>query len=102
MFRSLLEMIVYVYLLYFRFVVTNRNWTFLTAREMLEIYYIYSNPPCQLSLWEETEEPGENPRLSVECWQTLPTCDQMFDTGLEPMTSVVGGRRLDDWATKAQ
>ena len=26
----------------------------------------------------------------------------MFDTGLEPMTSVVGGRRLDDWATKVQ
>ena len=24
----------------------------------------------------------------------------MFDTGLEPMTSVVGGRRLDDWATE--
>ena len=23
----------------------------------------------------------------------------MFDTGLEPMTSGVGGRRLDDWAT---
>ena len=27
-----------------------------------------------------------------------PTCDQMHDTGLEPMASVVGGRRLDDWA----
>ena len=25
----------------------------------------------------------------------------MFDTGLDPMTSVVGGRRLDDWATEA-
>ena len=24
------------------------------------------NPPCQLSLWEETGVPGENPRLSVE------------------------------------
>ena len=23
----------------------------------------------------------------------------MFDTGLEPLTSVVGGRRLHDWAT---
>ena len=58
-------------------------------------------PPCQLSLWEETGEPGENPRLSAECWRTLPTCDQMFDTGFEPMTSVVGGRRLDGWATEA-
>ena len=41
----------------------------------------------------------ENPRLSAECWRTLPFCGQMFDTGLKPMTSVVGGRRLDDWAT---
>ena len=24
------------------------------------------NPPCQLSLWEETEVPGENPRLAAE------------------------------------
>ena len=23
----------------------------------------------------------------------------MFDTGVEPTTSVVGGRRLDDWVT---
>jgi hypothetical protein len=27
---------------------------------------VYPNPPCQLSLWEETEAPGENPRLSAE------------------------------------
>ena len=27
---------------------------------------INPNPPCQLSLWEETGEPGENPRLSAE------------------------------------
>jgi hypothetical protein len=25
-----------------------------------------SNPPCQLSLWEETGVPGGNPRLSAE------------------------------------
>ena len=24
---------------------------------------VYPNPPCQLSLWEETGAPGENPRL---------------------------------------
>ena len=24
------------------------------------------NPPCQLSLWEETAIPGENPRPSAE------------------------------------
>ena len=28
---------------------------------------INPNPPSQLSLWEEIGEPGENPRLSVEC-----------------------------------
>ena len=27
---------------------------------------VYRNPPCQLSLWEETGAPGENPRLSAE------------------------------------
>ena len=27
---------------------------------------VYANPPCQLSLWEETGAPGENPRLSAE------------------------------------
>ena len=45
---------------------------------------INPNPPCQLSLWEETGEPRENPRLSAEC-------DQMLDTGIEPIR----------WATKA-
>jgi hypothetical protein len=29
------------------------------------------NPPCQLSLWEETGVPGENPRLSAERWLLL-------------------------------
>ena len=24
----------------------------------------------------------------------------MLDTGIKPVTSVVGGRRLDDWATE--
>ena len=28
-------------------------------------------PPRQLSLWEETGVPGENPRLSAERWPTL-------------------------------
>ena len=28
---------------------------------------INSNPPWQLTLWEEAGEPGENPRLSAEC-----------------------------------
>ena len=29
-------------------------------------YTVYPNPPSQLSLWEETGVPGENPRLSAE------------------------------------
>jgi hypothetical protein len=33
--------------------------------------YVYPNPPWQLSLWEETGAPGENPRLSAERWLTL-------------------------------
>jgi hypothetical protein len=32
---------------------------------------VYPNPPCQLSLWEETGATGENPRLSAERWLTL-------------------------------
>jgi hypothetical protein len=27
--------------------------------------YVYPNPPCQVSLWEETGAPRENPRLSA-------------------------------------
>ena len=41
---------------------------------------ILTHPVDQLSLWEEIGEPGENPRLSAECWRTLPMCDQIFDT----------------------
>ena len=73
----------------------------LIKQSIFTVFLINPNPPCQLSLREENGEPGENPRLSAEFWQTLPTCDQMIDTVLEPMTSVVGGRRLDDWATEA-
>jgi hypothetical protein len=31
----------------------------------LPLTYVF-NPPCQLSLWEETGVPGENPRLLAE------------------------------------
>ena len=56
-------------------------------------YFLTTNPypPCELCLWEETGEPGENPWLSAEyvnIFTTLPTSNQMFATGLEPMTSV--------------
>jgi hypothetical protein len=43
------------------------------------------NSPCQHSLWEETGAPGENPRLSVECWLTLFTW--VSTARMEPMTS---------------
>jgi hypothetical protein len=32
---------------------------------------VYPNPHCQLSLWEETGAPGENPQLSAKRWLTL-------------------------------
>ena len=35
----------------------------------LEVYLpLKPNPPCQISLWEETGVPGENLRLSAERW----------------------------------
>jgi hypothetical protein len=37
----------------------------------LNCIYPNPHPPCQLSLWEETGAPGENPRLSAERWVTL-------------------------------
>ena len=36
-----------------------------TVFSSLFLLTISPNPPCQLSLWEETG--GENPRLSAEC-----------------------------------
>ena len=33
-----------------------------------KIIYLLFIPPSQLSLWEETGVPGENPRLSAERW----------------------------------
>ena len=33
---------------------------------LLSYNYVYPNPACQLSLWEETGGRGENPRLSAE------------------------------------
>ena len=41
-------------------------WQYLSYTDNLMA--IKPNPPCQLSLWEETGVPGENPRLSAERW----------------------------------
>ena len=38
--------------------------TFDRVRQLLWARITYL-PPCQLSLWEETGVPGENPRLSA-------------------------------------
>ena len=82
-------------LMAFQWPITSSTYQYLTIyiyRFLHCFLTINSHPPCQLSLWDETEEPGENLRLSA----VLTMCDQMFDTGLEPMTTMVGGRRLDD------
>jgi hypothetical protein len=58
------------------------------------------NPPCQLSLWEETGVPGENPRLSAERW----LCSFHMRTGfesLEPAASEVKGKCANHLATEA-
>jgi hypothetical protein len=39
--------------------------------QQLWYYFVYPNPPCQLSLREETRATGENPRLSAERWLIL-------------------------------
>ena len=59
----------------------------------------YPNPPCQLSLWEETGAPGENPRLSTERWLTLFTW--VGYERLEPATSEVKGACTANCATEA-
>ncbi len=38
-----------------------------TTIEYLLPYLCLSQPNLSTSLWEETEVPGENPRLSAEC-----------------------------------
>jgi uncharacterized C2H2 Zn-finger protein len=72
------------YLVYTIYLYINWDITFLTVN------CVYPNPPCQLSLWEETGVPGENPRLSTERWQTLFTwvCSENRTYGLR------GKRRL--------
>ena len=60
---------------------------------------INPNPPCQLFLREET---GENSRLSRQSVDELfPHAIRCSIPGLELVTSVVGGRRLDNWVTEA-
>jgi hypothetical protein len=69
------------------------------------------NPPCQLSLWEETGVPGENPRLSAERWLfflTLFTWGlgsshiEKFSLRFEPATLEVKGNCANHFATEAK
>jgi hypothetical protein len=43
---------------------------YLSSHQLWYYFPNYSNPPCQLSLWEETGARGENPRHSTERWQS--------------------------------
>ena len=42
--------------------------------------YIYSNPPCQLSLWKETREHGENQQLSAVLTNSFHVPQNTFGT----------------------
>ena len=54
--------------------------------------HIGPNPTCHLFLWEETGEPGKNPRLLAKSIDNLfPQTMKYSMTELELLTSVVGG-----------
>jgi hypothetical protein len=64
------------------------------------------NPPCQLSLLEETGVPGENPRLSAERWLLLFSHEdwvrvalRKFSLRFEPAASEVKGKCANHLAT---
>ena len=59
--------------------------------------------PCQLSLWEETGVPGENPRLSQGVDYTLYMRIRFESTllGIELGTLEVKGERFDHYITEA-
>ena len=62
-------------------------------------------PRCQLSLWEEIGAPGENPRLSAECWLYSFHMRTGFEPtllGIELRTLEVKGEWSDHWTTEAQ
>jgi hypothetical protein len=46
-----------------------KYYAYYLSLQQLRYYFpncVYPNPSCQLSMWEETGAPGENPRLSAE------------------------------------
>ena len=67
------------------------------------------NPLCQLSLWEETDVPGENPRLSAERWLYSLHMRTGFEStlgwtllGIEPGILEVKGEWSDHYTTARQ
>ena len=70
--------------------------------------FFLPNPPCQLSLWEETGVPGENPRLrqsvdfllfSHEDWVRVAL--RKYLVRFEPAASEVKGKCANHLATEA-
>jgi hypothetical protein len=62
-----------LYIKCYAYLITYLAWTILSLQQLWYYFLncVYPNPPCQLSLWEETGVPGENQRLSAERWLTL-------------------------------
>ena len=58
------------------------------------------NPSCQLSPWEGTGVPGENPRLSAERWLYSFHMKTGFESTLR-WTSEVKGEWSDHYTTEA-
>ena len=85
--QSDLHLHVYMYYVYFAY--STQFFCFFLSLFFLTIYPI---PPLSTSLSEETGEPGENPRLSAECWPTLTTYDQMFEHKIRTL-DLRGGRQ---------
>jgi hypothetical protein len=86
LFSDRLHQVYYAYLYY----LLSLDYLFL---QQLWYYFpncVYPNPPCQLSLWEETGAPGENPRLLAEHWLTLFT----WVRSENPTHDLRGERRL--------
>jgi hypothetical protein len=66
---------------------------------LIPAWGLIANPPCQHSLWEESGVPGENLRLSAECWLTLSHGYHKVHNGNR--THDIRGERRVLWATEA-
>ena len=62
---------------------------------------INPNTPCQFFLWEEIGAPGKKHNFPQSVREFFPRAIKIFDTGIEPMTSMVGSRCLNNRANEA-